>query len=410
MKTILCLFLFSFLAVAHADNWPEYRGPAGTGHSAEKNLPVTWSDADIAWTTELPGEGQSTPVIWDGRIYLTYAKPAGDKVSRHVVCLSRADGTIVWDKEASVTSGESLHKMNTWATSSCVTDGKLVGVFFGRGGLHVFDVDGTKIWSKDLGEFPGAWGTAGSPVFHGDMLIQNGDAEGASFLYAFNKHDGAPIWKTLRNEKPKGGWSTPIFIKAGDREELVLNGEFGVKGYDPANGKERWFCESFNGRGTPIPAWGNGLLITLNGKPGDLYAVKPGGSGNVTATHRAWNAERGSKARDLASPILVGDVVFTVNMGGFGACFNVTDGERYWVERLGGNHSASPIAANGLVYQLSEEGETVVLRPGKTLDVVARNVLTVEREIFRASPAASEGQLFLRSNRRLFCVGKRGAE
>lgn len=408
MKTILCLILFAFLALAHADNWPQYRGADGSGHSAEKNLPVRWGDADVSWTVELGGEGQSTPVIWAGRIYLTYAKPRNGKVSRYLVCLDQSSGKVLWEKEVSVSEGENLHKMNSWATASCATDGKRVAAFFGRGGLHVFDVEGKHLWSKDLGDFPGPWGTAGSPVFHGDLLIQNGDAEGASFLYAFEKQSGAPVWKTPRNEKPRGGWSTPIFIKAGDREELVLNGEFGVKGYDLKNGKEQWFCESYNGRGTPIPAWGHGLLVTLNGKPGDLYAVKPGGSGNVTSTHRVWNAARGSKGRDLASPIMVGEDVFMVNMGGFGTCYHVLSGKRYWVERLGGNFSSSPISANGLVYQNNEEGETIVIRPGKKLDIVARNVISTDREIFRAAPSASDGQIFLRSNRRVFCIGKRG--
>lgn len=407
MKRLALLAILSFVASsAFADpNFPRFRGVEGSGHVVEPSLPVKWDGEGVAWRAEVPGRGQSSPIVWGERLFVTTALDGG-KV-RATLCYDRRDGKRLWQQDEPFDGTvEELHKMNSWATSSCATDGERVVSFFGRGGIHCYDLAGKKLWSQKLGAFAGPWGTAASPVFVGELVVQNCDAEDAARLVGLDKRTGTQVWSTPRRKLPRGGWSTPILIDAGSRQELVLNGEHGVQGYDPKTGAELWYCKSFNGRGEPVPAFGHGLLYVVNGLSGDMYAVRPGGSGDVTSSHMAWHLPRKS-GRDLPSPILVGDLLLVVSMNGIATQYDVKQAKELWKERLGGNFSGSPIAANGLVYIQNEEGETFVLRPGPQLDLVSRNPLGVTGEIFRASPAASLGQLFFRSDRAIYCVGKR---
>ncbi len=390
--------------LSFADNWPRYRGENGDGHYAKNDLPVKWSAKNIQWKTPIRGTGQSSPVIWGDNIFITSATDKG--MTRWVICIDRKSGKVKWETPIKSSQAVSLHRMNTWATSTCATDGKNVIAFFGEAGIHCLDMTGKKVWSRQLGDFPGAWGTAASPVILGNQVIQNCDAQGKSYLISLNKKTGKPIWKTPRRNLPRGGWSTPILIDTGKRKELILNGEYGVQGYDPNSGKDLWYCKSFNGRGTPTPAWGGGLLYVVNGKPGDVYAVKPGGSGDVTKTNMAWHSAR-KGGRDLPSPILVGDHLFIVAMGGVSTCYHAPTGKPLWTERLGGKHSGSPIAANGLIYVPNEAGEVTIIKPGKTLNIVAKNALgNTDDQIFRSSPAAANGVIYHRSDRFLYAIGK----
>jgi outer membrane protein assembly factor BamB len=297
--------------------------------------------------------------------------------------------------------------MNSWATPSCATDGQRVVAFFGVGGLHCFDLDGNKMWSSELGEFAGGWGVGGSPVIHNNLVIQNCDAEGDSFVVAINKESGKEIWRTPRRSKPRGGWSTPIVVNVEGRDQIVLNGEFGIQAYDPTDGHETWFCKSFNGRGTPTPVAGLGKLFVVSGKSGAVYAVKPGGKGDITKTHMAWHTDR-KGGRDLPSPILVENSLFVMNMAGIATSYDATTGAEKWKTRLGGKHSSSPVSAGNVIYACAEDGTVYVVRAGGELELIATNsVGTKNGEIFRSSMAISNGQLFLRSDKRLICVGKR---
>jgi outer membrane protein assembly factor BamB len=390
--------------------WPRFRGPEGSGHCRDTEVPITWGPGDVAWRTELEGQGHSSPCIWGERVFLTTArKTDAGQVERIVLGVDRSTGKVLWRRVASVRSPEPVHRLNSFATPTCATDGQRVVAFFGPGGIHCYDLEGKRLWSRDLGTFPGPWGTGASPIIVEDLVIQNCDAEGDSYLVALDKRTGETVWRTPRGSLPRGGWNTPIVIDAGGRRELVLNGEHGVRGYDPATGKEHWFCKSFNGRGTPVPAFGQGMLFVVSGLPGDVYAVRPGGSGDVTHTRMVWHTPRRG-GRDLSSPILVGGYLMVVNMSGVGSCYDAKTGRELWRERLEGRYSASPIAAGGLVYIQNEAGFTLVIRPGEKLDIVARNKLAAgEDEIFRSSLAPSEGQIFCRSNRALYCIGKRKA-
>lgn len=385
-------------------DWPRWRGPQQDGHTGDANLPVQWSSDNVLWKTSLPGIGQSSPIVWGDRIFLTAALEKGQE--RIVFCVDRQDGKILWQKSAWKGQSEPSHAMNGWASASCVTDGQIVVAFFGRGGLHAYTVDGKPLWSRDLGQFEGPWGTSACPIMVDDLIVQNCDADSDAWLVAFDKQTGKDVWRTKRRDYR--GWSTPIVIDAGNRRELVVNGHEGVQAYDPATGSELWFCKSERGRGEPTVTPAGGLLCVVNGLTGgEIYAVRPGGDGDVTASHMPWHTPR-KGGRDTPSPIAVGKFLIVTDMAGVATCYDAADGRTYWKERLAGKYSASPIAAGGLVYFLNEAGKTFVIEPGPALKIVAENSLPASQdEIFRASLTPSAGQLFVRSTSVLYCLGKK---
>jgi outer membrane protein assembly factor BamB len=390
---------------AASTNWPRWRGPLENGHTLDVKLPTQWSDADLAWKTALPGEGQSSPIIWGDRIFLTAALNKG--AERLVLCVDRPTGKILWQQTAWKGEPEPVHIMNGWASPSCVTDGEIVVAFFGRGGLHAYTVDGAPLWSKNLGKFESPWGVSACPILVDDVVVQNCDADVDAYIAAFDKRSGQEVWKTKRRDHR--GWSTPIVITApSGRREIVVNGHEGAQAYDPKSGAELWFCKGFNGRGEPTVTPAGELLCVVNGLSGDFYAVKPGGNGDVTASHMAWHTPR-KGGRDCPSPIVVGRFIIVCDMAGVATCYDAVDGHVYWKERLTGKHSGSPIAANGLVYFVNENGLTTVIEPAETLKIVATNQLTPgsDEEIFRASPTPCDGRLFIRSTKILYCVGKK---
>jgi outer membrane protein assembly factor BamB len=409
MGTVLTAFLSVVCCAAPllaADaTWPHWRGPTGDGHTAETGLPVHWDVKSVVWKSPLKGRGQSSPVIWGERIFLTTALEDGRQ--RVVFCVDRKDGKLLWEHVAWKGTPEKSHAMNGWATPTCATDGETVVAFFGKGGLHAYRVDGQALWSRGLGKFAGPWGTAASPLLVGDLVIQNCDAEEEAFLIALDKRTGKQVWRTPRDVPDRGGWSTPVLVQAGSRAELVLNGAKAVTAYDPATGKRLWFCRSFNGRGEPTATPGHGLLFMVNGLRGDFYAVRPGGAGDVTKSHLAWHTPRRG-GRDQPSPLVLGEYVLVTDMAGVATCYEAKSGKELWKERLNGTFSSSPIAAGGLAYFQSEEGTTYVLEPGPTMKLVARNTLgTSDGALFRASLAASAGQIFSRSDRALYCLGRK---
>jgi outer membrane protein assembly factor BamB len=401
---ILAASLVPRTSYAGESNWPRWRGPQQDGHTADTKLPVKWSGEKIVWKTPLPGSGQSSPVIWGDRIFLTSSLEQGRE--RLVFCVDRKSGKLLWQQSAWKGEPEPTHDMNGWASATCATDGKIVVAFFGRGGIHAYTVSGEHLWSRDLGSFECPWGTAACPIIVDDLVIQNCDADVDAYITALDKQTGKEVWKTKRRDHR--GWSTPIVIDTGKRRELVVNGHAGVQAYDPASGRELWFCKSFSGRGEPTVTPAGDVLCTVNGLGGDIYAVRAGGDGDVTASHMAWHTPR-KGGRDTPSPIAVGDYIIVSDMSGVATCYNAKDGRVLWRERLGGKISGSPIAANGLVYLVNEAGTTLVIKPGPKLEIIAENELPAGTgELFRASPAPRDGQLFLRSTSVLYCVGEEG--
>ncbi len=395
------LFLPS-LAQAES-NWPRWRGPHENGHTTDKNIPTEWSNGTLTYKVPLKGIGQSSPVIWGEKVFMTAALDAGKQ--RVVFCLDRNTGKQLWEQVAWTGEPEPSHIMNGWASATCVTDGEMVYAFFGLGGLHAYTVDGKHVWTRDLGHFKSPWGVSACPILVGDLLIQNCDSEEDANICALNKKTGESVWKT---ERPNNrGWSTPIVVKEGIRTEVIVNGHSGVYSYDAPTGKVYWYCKSFNGRGEPTVTPAGGLLCVINGLSGDAYAIKPGGLGDVTGTHMAWHTPR-KTGRDCPSPIVIDDTMLVMDMKGVLTCYQPSTGKELWKERVSGNFSASPIAANGNAYFIDEAGTTHVIKPGEKMTIVASNKIEgAPGELFRASPTPSEGQLFLRSTTHLYVVGKR---
>jgi hypothetical protein len=393
-------FLFSTAILAAEANWPSWRGPRGDGHSAESGLPTRWDASSVAWKTPLKGRGQSSPSIWGDRIFLTSALEEGRQ--RLVFCVDAQDGHVIWEHVAWTGEPEKSHVMNGWASATCATDGEVVVAFFGRGGLHAYTLDGQPLWSRDLGPFEGPWGTAASPLIVGDLVIQNGDSERDAFLEAFDRKTGNSAWRRPRPDHR--GWSTPVLVQQAGRAQLVLNGHTGVTAYDPANGAELWFTPNSNGRGEPTVTPGRDFLYVVCGLGGDMYALRLAAASNSPQV--VWSAPRRG-GRDLPAPIAVGDCVIVSSLSGIATCYDAKTGKEHWKERLGGQFSSSPIAIGGLVFFQNEAGETVVIEPGPTFQIVARNALDKSAdELFRASLTPYGGRIYSRSTTHLYCIGQ----
>ncbi len=403
MKKILLLVsaLLQFYYV-NAEDWTSFRGPTGMGVTDQK-IPTSWNNGSILWEKSIAGEGQSSVVEAGNKIFLTASENSGNK--RSLLCFSKDKGKLLWQKSISYKGEESSHRMNGWCTPTPATEGNRVVAFFGPAGMHCFDTDGKKIWELQLGDFPGNWGAAASPIIINGIIYQNCDSMGPSRLIAVSLETGKIMWDTPRVEKPRGGWSTPICIGVNNKKQLVVNGEYGVRGYDLSNGNELWFCKGFNGRGSPVPFFGNGLLYVVNGKPGDLYAVSPNGLGDVTNSHLKWHAKRNG-GRDLPSPAMLNDLVLVTSMSGIVTCYDAKSGKTHWIDRLQGAFSGSPIVSDNYYYIQSESGTTYVIKPNKNnLEVISKNQLSSNlEEIFRATLSPIDGKIYTRSNSKLYCI------
>lgn len=393
------------LSVSAESNWTQWRGTHGNGLSTASHVPESFSSDNVVWKTEVPGVGQSSPIFWEDSIFLSSATDGGNK--RVVVAIDRKTGeiqwqTVVWEGEA-----EDTHSMNNRASSTCATDGKRVVAFFGKGGLHSLDTKtGKVLWSRDLGKFEGPWGTGASPVIVDGLVVQNCDADNESSLMAFNLETGKTVWKTSR--ETIRGWSTPVVFQSTDRKELILNGHSKVVSYNIANGDVYWECIASVGRGTPTLAFSKDAVISVPGRSGTMVAIRPGGSGDVSGKQEAWRVPR-TGGRDLPSPLVVGDYLIVTRLRpGIISCYDNRNGEQLWQQRVEGGFSSSPIAINGTVYTVTESGITHVFKPGASFEAISKNSIeaTLE-ETFRASPAAFDGHLLLRSDKYLYCIGQK---
>ena len=425
--TLLALLLAAPLA--HADNWPQWRGPTGQGYSDDANVPLKWGDNEnLLWKTKLPGTGNSSPVVWGDRVFLTAATADGKE--RYVLCVRAADGKVLWQQTAAKDNApEKTHNWNTYASPSCTTDGKHVYAFFGTPGLFCYDLDGNLVWKHTFGVFTTevGWGVGASPLLVDDLVIQNCDNDGAAglrpdqkgqtaapmALVALDKATGKERWRMERNMGR--GFSTPLLTTAADgRREVVLNGPRGVWAYDPKSGKELWHCERPRDDvsylfGEPMPVCSKDVVFALSGRPGPAQLIHRGGNGNVTATNVAWTISR-KGSRDVASPILWDGLVYAADSSGGGllGCYDLKTGALVYKEkqRLGTIVTASPVAVRGKLLFVLESGVTVVLEPGREFKVVGRNTLT-DGTAFRASPAVADGKLYLRSQTCLYCIGEK---
>ena len=372
-------------------NWPGFRGPSGQGDVSERPLPLKWSatSANLAWKVDVPGRGHSSPVIWGNRLFVTTAMPKG--TDRSLLCFDTAMGRCLWQKAVPEVPAETgLWPKNSYASSTPVTDGERVYVFFGSAGMVCFDYSGSIIWHHPL-TVKTTHGVASSPILYKDLVILCQDQNQSNSLFlALKKKTGEVVWQETRSKSM--GWATPVILHVGDHDELIVASNGAVRGYNPATGKELWMLKGTTVEVVPAIVAGSGMIYSASGRNGPTLALRPGGQGDVSKTHLVWRAVRGGP--HVPSPILVKDRLYTANDTGIITCLNARTGALLFQERLNDTFSASPIACGDKIYCCGESGKTYVIRTSDTLDVLARNDLG---ESIYASPAVSENSLYIRT-------------
>lgn len=389
-------------ASASAENWPCWRGPRGDGSSLDDGVPTRWSDKEnIAWKVEVPGTGHASPIVWQDRIFIASCRE--DAKQRILLCFDRTNGKLLWESLVLESPLESKHQLNSFASSTPATDGKLVfTTFLDRDEMVVaaYDFAGQQKWLVRPGGFSSKHGYCSCPVLFEDKVIVNGDHDGDAYLVALDRATGKTLWKVDRENKTRS-YSTPIIRQIDGRTQMILSGSKCVASYDPHDGSRHWIIDGPTEQFVASLVFNGKLLFLTAGFPElHMMAIRPDGRGNVTDTHIAWRTTKG--ASYVPSPIAVGDYFLAISDGGVASCFDADSGDRRWMKRLGTHYSSSLITAGGLVYFGSDEGNTTVVRPGAELDVVAENKLG---EYCYASPAISDGQIFLRGEKHLYCVG-----
>jgi len=383
--------------------WPQFRGPTGQGLSAAVNVPTQWSaDDNVAWKTEIPGKGWSSPVLSQGRLYLTTAvgEAKGTDVSLRALCVDAAEGRILWGTEIfrpdSADAG-TMHRKNSLASPSPIITGDRLYVHFGHMGTAALDLSGKVLWRQTELKYSPVHGTGGSPILVDGSLIFSCDGKEAPFLVALDAATGKVRWKTARDSiaKRQFSFSTPLVIQAGGATQVISPASGFVGGYDPGDGRELWRVTYGDGYSVvPRPVFAHGLIFVSSGfNNAILHAIRPDGAkGNVTETNVAWTQNKA--VPKSASMLVLGDEIYFVADNGIANCADARTGEVHWSERLNGGFSTSPIAAEGRIYFQNETGTTYVIKSGKTFELLAQNEIG---EPTLASYAVADGTLYLRS-------------
>lgn len=396
----LCLALLACPARAQQD-WPQFRGPGGQGHSAATGVPIAWSESrNIAWKTAVPGRGWSSPVVSGGRVWLTTAAGARE-VSLRAIAYDLESGREVVNTEVfQVRDARGIHPKNSWASPTPIVENDRVYVHFGAQGTAALTTSGEIAWKARF-PYESQHGGGGSAVLHGDLLIFSCDGSDQAYVVAVDKRTGKVRWKTSRRTPADQAYTTPLVIRVGDRDQVVSVGAYRAGAYDLLSGKEIWRVTYGDGfSNVPRPVYGHGLVYIATGfhQPA-LLAVRPDGTGDVTKSHVAWELRRGAPL--TPSPLLVGDELYVVSDAGIATCVDAASGAIHWQQRLGGTFSASPVAAEGRIYFLSEEGVATVIAPGKTFQALATSTLD---GAMLASMAISDGSIIIRSDSQLYRV------
>jgi outer membrane protein assembly factor BamB len=396
------------LALAAETEWPQFRGPTGQGTSAAINVPIEWSATKhVAWKTEIPGRGWSSPVLSKGRLYLTSAvsDAGGSDVALHALCLDAADGRMLWNSEVfrpDPAGLAAMHRKNSPASATPIVTADRLYVHFGHMGTAALDLAGKIVWQQTSLAYSPVHGNGGSPVLVDGTLVFSCDGQKDAFVAALDAATGAVRWQTPRNSasKKQFSFSTPLAIKVGGAKQIISPGPGLVGAYDLRDGREIWRVEYGQGYSVvPRPVFAHGLLFLSSSfdRP-TLYAIKPeGAAGDVTATNVAWSQSKG--APHTPSALVLGDELYFVSDSGIATCADARTGTVHWSERLGGDCSASPVAAEGRIYFQNETGVGTVVKAGKTFEVLAKNEIG-ERTL--ASSGVVDGALFIRSELHLW--------
>jgi len=412
LSMIVVLTLALPLNAARAgDNWPMWRGPNMDGVTDVENAPLKWSaNENIRWKAKLPGPGNSSPVVWGNRVFVTCASEKGAK--RSLLCFDRKAGAQQWVQSVNFGEEQRTHKTNPYCSSSPATDGERVVVWHGSAGLHCYDLQGEKLWSKDLGRFKHIWGTASSPVIHNDLVILSAGPGLHAFLAAYDKRNGDEVWrkelpdvKSTKIDEFRGSWSTPVPLTENGRTLMLLSLPLRLIAFRPETGDVVWSCEGLSKLAYTSPLVGDGVVVAMSGYRGPAIAVRTGGQGNVTATHRLWRqADRKKNPQRIGSGIIVDGHIYICNEPGIAWCMNAKTGEITWQKRLGSRSWSSMSLAAGRLYVSDTKGDTHVIEPDpKECRVLAKNSLG---ELIRASLAFTDGRIFARTYEHLYCIAE----
>ncbi len=403
---IFLLLVLNTVIVIQAQNWPCWRGPDGDGTSTETNLPIRWdSITNVVWKIKVPGKGYSSPVIWKDRLFLTTAlQETQEKI---LLCYDCKSGKLLWQKTVLRTTFEGKHDNNSYASGTPATDGKLIYVSFLDGkdvSVMAYDFSGNQVWKQKPGTFSSPHGYSCSPVLFEDKVIINGDSQGDSFVAALSKADGHIIWK-IPHERPSHSFSTPIFRNMAGKMQMIFCGNKEIASYNPTDGSKNWFVTgpSEDFCSSPVYNEKTGLVLVSSAWPQRiLVAIKPDGKGDVSKSHVVWQSREG--AYYVPSPVCKDNLLFTTMTTGKVHCIDVATGNILWIENMGMQYS-SPVIANGLVYMPNDEGIITVIKPGPVFAYVAKN--SIGEKMF-ASPAISNGKIYLRGFQHLFCISING--
>ena len=405
---LLLAFVWSVASGLQADDWPTWRGPKGDGHCLDTGFPLQWSPTqNIKWKVSLPTPGNSTPIISGQRVFVSCASSSGHV--RSLLCFQRDTGSTLWQQDVEYVEDEPSHANNPYCSSSPVTDGERVIVWHGSAGLHAYNVDGAKLWSRDLGKFQHVWGNASSPLIHGDLVILNAGPGLSAFVVAVDRRTGADVWRrdfpdmvSQKVDEFRGSWSTPVVAPLGGRDLLLVSLPQRLHALDPLTGSDVWSCDGLGKLSYASPLPSEEAIVAMSGYHGPAMGVKPGGQGDVTQTHRLWIHEEAPPQR-VGSGIIVGDCVYVLNEPGIAWCIDLTTGAILWKQRLCAEPSWSSMCyADGRLYINNMEGTTFVLQPDDSeCTVLAKNELG---EPMRASLAFSQGQIFARTFQHLYCL------
>ena len=412
---ITCFIVLQFSA--QADDWQAFRGPNGDGISRESGFPSTWGpEQNIKWKVPLPAPSNGSPIVSNGHVFLTLAEDDGRK--RSLYCFDRKDGRQLWVRTVSFDKPEPTHSTNPHGSSTPAADGKTVVVWHGSAGLYAYDFSGQQLWSRDLGEFRHMWGYGGSPVIYQDRVIMNCGPGKRVFVTALKLKDGQPVWE---QEEPqdsevsdaradgayKGSWTTPVVARIRGEDQIVCTMPTRVNGYDPATGKILWTCDGIRGpRGDlaySSPMISEEFCVAIGGFEGPSIGIRLGEKGDITKSSRQWRVEKNPQS--IGTGIFVDGYIYRVNAsaGPFVECLDAKSGEPVWRGPRGGAGWASIVMAGGLLYATNQDATTFVFKlDPKKYEEVAQNTLN---ETCNATPALSDGQIFIRTHEHLYCIG-----
>ena len=421
MKPLLYpLLLASVLAALHAAPWPSWRGDlAGTGHTSETKLPLTWGpEKNVRWRSPLPERGNSTPVIHGDMVFVTQAVTKDHW--RGLMCFDRKDGELRWKNGLTCKKAERTHEANPYCSASPTTDGKIVVAAYGSAGLAAYDMDGKQLWHRDLGPIEHPWGNSSSPLLVDDLVIHYHGPDKEPVLYGLDRKTGATRWQWkepkwqpgkrtdgFRGREDKGilgSFSTPIIVDTAGRRELIMSFPMEMKAFDPSTGRELWSCAGLNPLVYTSPVHAEGVVIAMGGYQGNSIGVKTGGSGDVTRTHRLWHEIRHHGG--IGNGVIHDGHYYNHNSGGVVFCDDIRTGQTIWKDRLpgAGKSWGSFLLSGDRIYTLSQAGDSVVFKASPDgLEVLARSDLDEETN---SSPVASDGELFLRTHEALWCIGQ----